>query len=906
MKKRGWGAGRWFGRGGGGSRGLDKLRDLRGLALRDVRELENFDELPEEMSAGAARWEGNRPIALLTSNRDGLDLLGWARICARRAGGERGLREVMIAAPSFSARTRQAASRAAESGPSVHLVALPALAEEREIYELESHPASPKPSLIGGSTSLLGRLLRVLEGAAAVSGAGGIRPAGADYLLYMRGERAARISVAGDEVAVSIALPERRDLRVSDASFATMAAELHDWIVRLARDARLLDGAAARRDALVERCAEEAHAGITARWLPWNDEGTDPIDWVGIDIGGRPVVGAIRSTLGSADVPALIAGWHRLDLEREIWTPGAVGFPRIFVSADGIGAEARELLESLAGPIGAGSVPAEPARELPDVAAAEVAGERDELGSADEEARAEGRGRRRGRRRRRGGEREFGESEAPVMDAATAEAERNARRAARRAAEAERGSFEPESEARSEEEPREAPEADFERAPDAGEAQPGDESPRRTRGRRGRRRRGGRREIGAADANGAEHESRVGTDEGGAGEAVRDDGEAREAEFDERAAAARAEEGETDPIAASSGDDEQLSSELEATLAESEDETERGGPAAEPVEVSPPRMRRQRAAILVRDDADSILAGLVLARDRRTIVSFRVAPQEALMDFFKGPATDIADNVDVLVVGFSAQPRPKEVLDTVELFRGRLQWFDHHEWAIEDLVRLRAALGRDSIVIEEDASSPLGAVTEVTERRSRFTDKLVDLSARRLSETDMQKWGNRVVALIKRMAQSPGEHRAEIMPVLSGKPTDLPSAPDVYLAETTWVEENDPRIVHFGEYQLAVARVPSHLDAGEVGRRLRLRTGARLSLATREGDDIVVLSCNDEKRPLNVSGLLDAVGGQQPWVMPKSGGDRIGRARVDGLPEHPERMEALIGEIVRHRSVLYG
>ena len=107
-------------------------------------------------------------------------------------------------------------------------------------------------------------------------------------------------------------------------------------------------------------------------------------------------------------------------------------------------------------------------------------------------------------------------------------------------------------------------------------------------------------------------------------------------------------------------------------------------------------------------------------------------------------------------------------------------------------------------MVEEDASSPLAAVTEVTERRSRFTDKLVDLSARRLSEGDMQKWGYRVIALIKRMAQSPGEHRAEIMPVLAGKPTDLPSAPDVYQAETSWVEENDPRIVHFGEYQLAV------------------------------------------------------------------------------------------------------
>ena len=67
-----------------------------------------------------------------------------------------------------------------------------------------------------------------------------------------------------------------------------------------------------------------------------------------------------------------------------------------------------------------------------------------------------------------------------------------------------------------------------------------------------------------------------------------------------------------------------------------------------------------------------------------------------------------------------------------------------------------------------------------------------------------------------------------------------------------------------------------------------------------------MLSCNDEKRPLNVSGLLDASAASSRGCMPKSGGDRIGRARLEGLPEHPERMEALIGEIVRHRSVLYG
>jgi len=187
-----------------------------------------------------------------------------------------------------------------------------------------------------------------------------------------------------------------------------------------------------------------------------------------------------------------------------------------------------------------------------------------------------------------------------------------------------------------------------------------------------------------------------------------------------------------------------------------------------------------------------------------------------------------------------------------------------------------------------------------------FTDKLVDLSARRMSEGDMQKWGYRVIHLIQKLAANPGEHRAEIVSVLAGKPTDLPSAGDVYGAETQWVEEHDPRIVHFGEYQLAVCQVPRNLDPGEVGRRVRLRTGARLSLAAREGDDLVVLASNDEKRPLNVMSLLDAVGDELSFVRPKTGGDRVGRARVAELDRRPERIEELIGGIVRHRSILYG
>ncbi len=170
----------------------------------------------------------------------------------------------------------------------------------------------------------------------------------------------------------------------------------------------------------------------------------------------------------------------------------------------------------------------------------------------------------------------------------------------------------------------------------------------------------------------------------------------------------------------------------------------------------------------------------------------------------------------------------------------------------------------------------------------------------------MVKWGYKLAGLTKSLAANPGEHRADIVPVLSGKPAEIVEAEAVYQAEEEWVEENDPRIVHFGEYEMAVARVPSQLDPGEIGRKLRNMTGARLSLSAREGDELLVLGCNDEKRPMNVTGLVEQMSSALPWAAPKSGGDRIGRVQIEDFDAHPERMEAVIGEIVRNRSMLYG
>jgi len=265
-----------------------------------------------------------------------------------------------------------------------------------------------------------------------------------------------------------------------------------------------------------------------------------------------------------------------------------------------------------------------------------------------------------------------------------------------------------------------------------------------------------------------------------------------------------------------------------------------------------------------------------------------------------------AKNVDLLLVGLTAQPTPYEVIQAAQLFRGRLEWFENHSWPIEDIERLRDAIGRESIVFDPDAVSSLAPVVQVTQRRSRFTDKLIDLAGRRLSEADMEKWGYRVVGLLQRLVEQEGEHRSEITPVLSGKPASLPEGEGIYTQEHEWVREHDARVVHFGEYQMVVLQVPSALDAEEVGRRSRLETGARLSLACRENDDLIALGCNDEKRHLNVLGLLERISTRVPWARVASGGDRVARLRVPTLADHPERIETLVREIVRHRSILYG
>jgi hypothetical protein len=170
----------------------------------------------------------------------------------------------------------------------------------------------------------------------------------------------------------------------------------------------------------------------------------------------------------------------------------------------------------------------------------------------------------------------------------------------------------------------------------------------------------------------------------------------------------------------------------------------------------------------------------------------------------------------------------------------------------------------------------------------------------------MQKWGYRVLGLLRRLAETTADHRQDIVPILAGKPASLPEEQDICAGEIAWVEAQDPRVVHFGEYQMVVVQVPEHLDAGEVARLARQATKCRLSLASREGDETVMLTANEEKRHINVQGLAEYLLTRLPWLEQRASGDRAARLVIDDLPRHPERLELLIGAIADHKSVLQG
>ena len=331
-------------------------------------------------------------------------------------------------------------------------------------------------------------------------------------------------------------------------------------------------------------------------------------------------------------------------------------------------------------------------------------------------------------------------------------------------------------------------------------------------------------------------------------------------------------------------------------------------PVAVPDEAAP--KPRRRAVIVAAADRDSISAAILLARDVRLLEGIWIYPQSDLMHFFREVTTDLKEDVPIHIVGFTPSPAG-EVLQAVSLYRGQINWYDHHEWPPEDVFALEGSIGTESLHYTRGTGSTVPAVLATSTRRSRFSDKLVDLITGRFTQHDYERWGRLWWWRLGELAARSGDVRRDIDGLLAGRPSDLAkeasrAEPPPIPPEVEWVSNRDFRLVHFAGYVMVVILAEEGIDLHLAGRIARERYGAQISMVGREGEGLFLVTGDDQsnRRALDYSGLAQHLGDKLAWTSALDSQDHVARFLIEGLKENPDRLQEVISEIAMGRSVL--
>ncbi len=916
------------------------------------------DEVPGDfavLGSGEARSGGRLLVSF--APRDGSHAL----VAALAVGGrmvetESFAGEIYAVAPEWGSAGRRLLGLLGPLAYRIMPVAAPSLAEPGTSVSPEAVGSLTvvSPAQIAGHLArpadrdLFLRAARGLEGLAAKHG-GALRGYGRAVEFVLLARRVAELRAESGGVVLTTLQPQQSTARLTPESLSNALDALEGQLRKRLNDRRTREG----EEGVRARAISAFRTWHSLRSLvPWPLGGGDEevIDWVGVDVEGRPVIGAVREHLGLDALAEIVDAALRLQVSlpsvlAQAAAPVVLDTPRLVVGGREIAPGVGRVLEGLAlghelfqmrgrdgdielTAVAAGEAPQaeRPSRrrpvERPRREVEELAEVDDEETSApDEDAESgvetrsgEGRGRsrrrgrgRRGRGRREGGAREGGGRESETED--------------------ESGASEP-----SEDEGARGTRFEevslFDLDDEPGEREAGGRPRRRGRGRR--RPRGGsgdesrRGSADDASASGADGPSgREESRRSGAGAETKAPAEAEaEDDVDESFLTDDADleledlgedvpDFEAEP-APRYEEDEEGEEDREAEAGEErQPRTRSRAPSPLPEVVADvPKLARRRSAILAHADRDSIVAAVLIARDIRMLEGLWVYPQSELMNFFRGAATDLRDDTPIYVVGFTPSPAV-DVLQAASLYRDRMMWFDHQQWPPEDLQALRDVLGEDNVQVAPGTGSSLPAVLDCCSRRSRFTDKLVDLMAARFSHHDYERWGRVWWWRLGEIAMHSGDRRADVDELLSGRPSDLareaarvetPAVPP----EVDWVSRRDFRLVHFAGYALVVLEVPEELDVHLTARIARERYGSPLSLARRTGSEYVFFG-GDElagRRSLDLSALAEHISNKLEWVDRLHDSDHVARIRVRDLSRVPERLDEIVAEIAMGRSIL--
>ncbi|HJO22447.1 MAG: hypothetical protein QF890_07140 [Myxococcota bacterium] len=755
---------------------------------------------------------------------------------------------------------------------------------------------------------LFRRALRALEGLAAKHG-GVVRGTGQGAELVLLARRCALLRPEAGGVVLETLRPDKASTRLEADLLAGALDRLEGQLRKRLNDRRVRGGEEGLRGSAVGALAAAAELRNVCSW-PLAGDDPDVIDQVGLDPEGRPVVAVVRERL---DLPAVGAVLDVLDALQAA-LPGlfiAAGLrpatPRLAFAAREIDATVAHLFGALAFDHafyeirGRTEVVLRDQSEaaLPQKPEAVVAdGETQALGSREPERTAPRRRRRRGGRGQRQGKRVSSDRpEARESDSETpAPAEETAQSAEVPEAIDEASSIDEISLFDLDDEPRR-------------EAAGSGTRPARRRGRR----QGGRSRVRAPDNDAEDTAADTGDAKTADDDLVAEDAHdlaATLAPLDESALGAPIPgyDDEEDG-AAEGGDDWMRERDLRQRARAAEIASE---PVVVHEEESAPVAPRRRSAIVAHADRSSVIAAVLLAREIRLVEGFWVYPQEELMTFFRGVATDLRADVPIHIVGFHAKPA-RATVQAASLYSGRLYWYDHHDWPPEDLESMRNAIGEGYVEVQSGSGSSIAAVLARRARRSRFSDKLVELATGRFSQHDYERWGRYWWHRISELTRETGEKRREIEPLLAGRPSDLAKATagaplPPLPAEVPYVSERDFRVVHSGGFGLVVVPVPPDIDPHMTARLARERFAAQVSLTYVEGEDLVMLGGEESRghQSLDLSAMVAHLAAKHDWIEPRRDEDHVARLHIHELAQRPERLDEVVGAVATGRSILEG
>jgi hypothetical protein len=310
----------------------------------------------------------------------------------------------------------------------------------------------------------------------------------------------------------------------------------------------------------------------------------------------------------------------------------------------------------------------------------------------------------------------------------------------------------------------------------------------------------------------------------------------------------------------------------------------------------------------------------MLARAVPNVAAQRFMSSEDFITLFFTPEMQagLPDLYDLYVTDLRMRPSARlapEVkdafLDRLKELEGKVCWLDHVYWQDVDRRDMEAAIGKVNLVITPRERTAAVVVKRALRIEDPFSDKLINLLHGKLDEDEHTAWGKGWLSIIDYLRNDLDRIAPALKPLQEGRPEEI----DRSLLEEgmqkeaeaeSYVASRDFRVVIFGPYKMVIVDLENKksFNYTRVTQKVRDRYRAQLSItAFSDSETIIIANSFSNRRGMNMNLLKEHLTKRFDWLKPIQGHENVITLKVEELPSRRERLDVIVNEVVRNRSL---